>query len=229
VTTNLRIALTILSLGFAVEGASEAYSVVSSGSFRPGTTLVFLVPVLATVAGLVFVWIGRHEWNATHRDRVRQAHVVFALSLLGAVVAAGVLAGLYLDPSLGTPGWAQVAFGAAAASLVFGTFVTYAVLIFHLVGRPSKAVLLASIGWAFLVSVFVGETLGGDLGVILGLVRHRTLATPGFLAPVDTLASYLFVSYFLLLAAYVEAHRAVAQGRPAVGAPAGRAPGSEGR
>ena len=35
VSTNLRISLTILSIGFAVEGGGEVYSLLTAGSFLP--------------------------------------------------------------------------------------------------------------------------------------------------------------------------------------------------
>jgi hypothetical protein len=219
VTTNLRLSLTILSIGFAIEGGSELYSVASKGSFHPSANLLFLVPAVATLLGLLFVWVGRHEWSETHRDRVRQAHMVFGLSILAGVVAAAVVAVLAYVPALGSPLWAEVLFGAAIGFLVLGTFFTYVYLIFHLVARPSQAVLIASIVWAFLVSTFIGEAMAVNLSSILGLVAHRTLTLPTFLAPVDTLASYLFLSYFLLLAAYVEAHRQIARDPTAASVP----------
>ncbi len=220
-TTNIRISLTILSVGFAVEGAGELYSLVSHGSFRPGLSLLFVFPIAMTLAGLLFVWVGQHEWNALHRARVRQAHLVFGLSLLGLVVA-GAVAGVLLQyPALGTPIWARVAFGAAVGSLVLGTFVTYSLLVFHLVPVRSKALLVASQVWALAVAGLVGASVGRDLPAILAIASHRNVTVPGFVAPVDALASYLFVSYFLLLAAYVEAHSAIVRGPPT--APAGEA------
>ena len=211
-TTNIRVSFTILSLGFAVEGAAELYSFVSRGTFRPGVTVLFVLPVAMTLAGLLFVWIGQHEWNALHRARVRQAHLVFGLSLLGALVAGAVGATLLLQPALGTPAWARATFGAAVGSLVLGTFVTYALLVFHLVPTRSKALLVASLAWALLVAGLVGAAVGENLPAVLALASHRSFTVPTFIGPVDSLASYLFVSYFLLLAAYVEAHRTIVRG-----------------
>ncbi len=227
-TTNLRVSLTILSLGFGIEGGAELYSFLSRGAYRPGTGVVFLLPLAVTLAGLLFVWIGQHEWNALHRDRVRRAHLVFGLTLLGALGAGGVLALLLLRPGLGIPLWARVVFGASAGSLVLGTFVTYSVLVFHLVPRPSKAILLASLLWALLVATFVGTALAADLATVLALAAKRSAGIPNFVGPVDSLASYLFVSYFLLLTAYVDAHRTVARGGAPPPSPrsAGPAPGA---
>ena len=221
-TTNLRISLTILTVGFGIEGASELYSLLFPGSFRPGVSFLFLFPVVVTVAGLAFLWVGQHEWNALHRERVRRAHLIFGLSLLGAVVAGAVFAALLYEPALGTPLWSQALFGAAIGSLVLGTFVTYVLLVFHLVARPSRALLLASIGWAFVVAALVGVAMATHLSALLDLAAHRSLSVPSFVTPVDTLTSYLFLAYFLLLAAYVDAHRTILVAR--AGAPPPDAP-----
>ena len=52
--------------------AASVYSFLSKGSFHPGMSLLFAVPIAMTLAGLLFVWVGRHEWNELHRSRVRQ-------------------------------------------------------------------------------------------------------------------------------------------------------------
>lgn len=213
-TTNLRISLTILAIGFAIEGGGEAYSLATAGAFLPGTSLLFLLPALVTLLGLMFLLIGRHEWDELHRTRVRQANVIFGLSLLGGFVALIELALLVVYPGVGTPLWAEVLFGTAVGSFVLGTFVTYAQLVFHLVSRPSKAALIASILWALIVSIYVAHALAADLPTILGLIGAHSFSVGVLIAPVDYLASYLFISYFLLLAAYLDAHVTVARGPP---------------
>lgn len=213
-TTNLRISLTILSLGFAIEGAGEAYSLLSSGALLPGTSVVFLLSAAVSFLGILFLFLGRHEWNELHRSRAARTNRIFLLSLLGGFIAGAEVALLSLYPSIGTPPWAEVLFGAALGSLVLGTFVTYAYLVFHLVHRPSKAVLLASAVWALVVSAYIGHVLAGDLPSILSAVSSRSLSISSFVGPVDYLASYLFISYFLLFAAYLDAHKVVAGGPP---------------
>ena len=213
-TTNLRISLTILSVGFAIEGAGEAYSLVSSGALLPGTSIVFLLSTVVTLLGLLFLFLGRHEWNELHRSRAARTNQIFALSLLGGVIAGAEVVLLAAYPSVGSPVWAELLFGASLGSLVLGTFVTYAYLVFHIVRPPSKAVLIASAIWALVVSAYVGRILAGDLPAILAAVANRSLTVEGLVAPVDYLASYLFVSYFLLFAAYLDAHVVVARGPP---------------
>jgi hypothetical protein len=214
-TNNLRISLTILSLGFIIEGTGEAYSLVTSGAFLPGTSLVFLASTLVTLLGLLFLFLGRHEWNEMHRARARRTNMIFGLSLLGGFIAATEVAALALYPPFGIPWWAPILFGAALGSLILGTFVTYAYLVFHLVRAPSRAVLVASALWALIVSVYIARVLAGDLPAILAAIAARSLSVDHLLSPVDYLASYLFVSYFLLFAAYLDAHSMVAKGPPA--------------
>lgn len=230
-TRNLRIALTVLSIGFALEGIEELYSFLTSGTPVPGASLLFILPLILAVLGLVFVWVGRDEWNDVHRVRARTAGHVFTLSILGGFVAAGVVALLIAVPSIGTPPWAQGLFGAAFGSLVFGTFVVYAYLVFHLVTTWARVAVVLALVWAFVVSVAVSAVLASNLTTILVLINNRTVEIPAFVAPVDLLISYLFVSYFLLLTAYIEAHVAVARGMVTVssqpGVPVIRNPASK--
>jgi hypothetical protein len=224
VTTNLRISLTILSLGFGIEGGGEAYSLLSSGAFLPGTSLVFLASTVVTLLGLLFLFLGRHEWNEIHRSRAARTNQIFAASIAGGVIAAVEVGVLAYYPSIGTPLWAEALFGGCLAFFVLGTFVTYAYLVFHLVRTPSRIVLVASSLWALVVSAYIGRVLAGDLPVILAAIGARSLTVEGLLSPVDYLASYLFVSYFLLFAAYLDAHTVVARGLPAKRAPRASAP-----
>jgi hypothetical protein len=214
-STNLRISLTILSVGFAVEGGGEAYSLLTAGSFLPGTSLLFLLPAVVTLLGLLFILIGRHEWDELHRARVRRANLIFGLSLLAGFVAGIEVTLLAAYPGIGAPLWAEVVFGAAVGSFLLGTFVTYAQLVFHLVTRPSKVALVASIAWALIMSIFIAQTLAADLPSILGLIGAHSFSFEYLISPVDYLASFLFISYFLLLGAYVDAHVTVARRRAA--------------
>ena len=209
---NLRISLTILSVGFAFEGGGEVYTRYVGGATAPSVNLLYVLPVVLSLVGLLFVWVGREEWNELHRVRVSMASRVFAVSLLGGLVAAVDLGVLVADPALGTPPWAAALFGAAIGSLVFGTFVTYAYLVFHLTSNPGRTAVLVALAWAFVISVAVAVAIAAAMSTILSIVVHQTLSVPAFVAPVDYLVSYLFISYFLLLAAYIEAHVAVARG-----------------
>jgi hypothetical protein len=212
-STNLRISLTVLSAGFAVEGAGEVYSLLTAGAFLPGTSLLFLVPAIVTLVGILFLLIGRHEWDELHRARAHRAALIFGLSVLSGLIAAVVVAFLSAYPAFGVPLWAELVFGAAVGAFLLGTFVTYAQLVFHLVSAPSKVALVASSLWALVVSAFIAQTLAADLPSILALIAAHSFSIDFLISPVDYLASFLFVSYFLLLGAYVDAHLTVARRR----------------
>ena len=94
-----------------------------------------------TLLGMLFILIGRHEWDENHRARVRRANQIFGLSLMAGFVTGIEVTLLAVYAGIGAPLWAEVVFGAAVGSFVLGTFVTYAQLIFHLVTRPSKGAL----------------------------------------------------------------------------------------
>ncbi len=223
-TRNLRISLAILSIGFAVEGAGELYTKLGGGTGTPSANVLTVLPLLFTAVGLLFVWIGREEWSEVHRDHVRAAHRVFAATLLGGVVAAAVLGLLVAVPSLGTPTWAVALFGAAVGSLVFGTFVTYAYIVVHLTSNPGRVAVGLALAWAFAISALVAVQIAGAVPTILADISARRVGLPTFVTPVEALYSYLFLSYFLLLAAYLIAHGRVAQGPPAAGRPAPSVP-----
>jgi hypothetical protein len=210
-TGSLRVSLTILSIGFAVEGAGEVYSLLTAGAFLPGTSLLFLLPAALTCVGLSFLLVGLHEWDEVHRARVRRSNLIFGLSVFAGFVAAIEVGLLAAYPSVGVPWWAELVFGVAAGAFLLGTFVTYAHLVFHLVSRPSQVVLVASTCWALAVSAFIGEALAADLPSILGSIGARSFSIDYLVSPIDYLASFLFVSYFLLLGAYVDAHITVAR------------------
>jgi hypothetical protein len=212
---NIRVSLSILTVGFAVEGAGGAYSVLGGRSLVPMTSFLLLLPVTMTLVGLLFLAIGRHEWGEVHEARVHRSNVIFGLSLLAGVVAATEAGALAAYPSFGIPLWAVLLFGAATGSFLLGTFVTYAHLVFHMVTTPSKVALVASAVWALAISTFIGETLAADLPSIVGLIEARSFALEGLASPVGYLASFLFVSYFLLLGAYVDAHLTVTRRQPA--------------
>ncbi len=214
-TANLRVSLTIPSIGFAVEGGGELYSLLTAGAFLPGTSLLFLVPAAVTLLGLLFLLIGRNEWDERHRARLRRANQIFGLSLLSGFIAGLEVGLLVAYPSIGSPLWAQVLFGVSAGGFLLGTFVTYAQFIFHLVTPASKVVLVVASLWALGVSAFVAQTLASDLPSLLNSIEAHSFSMESLIPPVDYLASFLFLSYFLLLAAYVDAHITVVRRRAA--------------
>ncbi|HZY70457.1 MAG TPA: hypothetical protein VFF67_05710 [Thermoplasmata archaeon] len=218
-TVNLRLSLAIFSLGFAIEGAGALYSFATHSSQLPGGTLLLFVSPAFTVLGLLFLFIGRHEWSELHRRRVRHAHGAFGLVVLLLILAAAPVAyfGLVAPPG-DTPPWAAFLFGGAVAGFLFFSYVTYALVVFHLVGGGGKAAVGLAVLWSAVIGAEVGAVLAGQFGTFLLAVRARSLSVAGVAAPVSFELSLLFGAYFLFLAAFLDAHRRVAGSQP-TGAP----------
>lgn len=218
-TVNLRLSLAIFSIGFAIEGAGASYSLLTHSSQLPGGgTLLFVSPAF-TVLGLLFLFIGRHEWSELHRRRVRHAHATFGLVVLFLAVAAAPIAYFgEVAPAGDTPAWAPALFGAAIAGFLLFTYVTYALVVFHLVGGGGKVAVGLAVVWSAVIGFEVGALLSGQFGTFVLAVRNRSLSAAGIAAPVSFELSLLFGAYFLFLAAFLDAHRRVA-GSQMTGAP----------
>jgi uncharacterized membrane protein YidH (DUF202 family) len=89
--SKLRLTLAILSLGFAIEGAIEAYTYLSRSYRLPYAASFFILGPLITLAGILVLWLGRHEWNDLLSRRFRHAHWAFGFSLLALIGAVALL------------------------------------------------------------------------------------------------------------------------------------------
>jgi hypothetical protein len=212
----LRIALTVLSIGFGLEGFGELYEFLTPGARLPAGNTLYVFPLLLALSGLAFVWVGRDEWTEVHRAQARIAADVFAASVLGGFVAVGLLAALAEHPSAETSLWAEAAFGGAIGSVVFGTLVTYSYLLYSLGSKLSRWAIRFALTWALLVSADLGVLFGANLPTVVAEISQRSLGVPAFLGTASYLFSLLFVSFFLLFAVSVEAHVAVVRGRVVV-------------
>ena len=211
-TVNLRLSLTVFKVGFAAESAGGFVALLSGATKLPfNGVLLLLNPAFAAV-GILFLWIGRHEWNELHRARVGHANLAFAVSLVATVLAAapiGILS-LYGNPS--PPSWLGIEFGAAIA-LVFGvTFVTYALVAAHLVGRMGEIAMGVGLGWAVLLSGLIGVALAPDLQPIVHSVTARSPAVGAIFQPITLLDALLAFSYLAFFLAFADAHYRVAKG-----------------
>jgi uncharacterized membrane protein YidH (DUF202 family) len=206
---RLRVALAVLSIGFAFEGAGELYTFLTPGAASPGETALFLVPAILALLGVILMWAGRDGWSGVHGARAAAASQVFGASVLCGVIAAGLVVGLTLLPAMGVPWWAPVVFGGALGGLVLGTAVTYGYLLYDLVSRPMRAALLAAIAWTLVVSIALALLLAANLGAVLAVVVAGQPTVPSFVGSIDGLLSYLFGPFFLLLAASLDAQISV--------------------
>jgi len=212
--SKLRLTLAILSLGFAIEGTIEAYTYLSRSYRLPYAALIFVLGPFVTLAGILVLWMGRREWNDLLSRRFRHAHRTFGLSLLALIVALALLV-WYSYSSTAPISWrASWGFGAAVTASVLLTFATYVLIALHLTGMVGKALLLLALGWASVVSFWIGQALAQDFGAIVLVLQTRTLADESLSASIAGVESYLALTYALLLIAYVDAFRRVPAGFP---------------
>ena len=162
--------------------------------------------------GILFLWVGRHEWNETHRTRVGHANLAFLLSLVAIALAAIPIAYLTATGASDSSGWWGVEFGVAVA-VVFGvTFVTYALVAAHLVGRSGEIAMGLGLGWAVVVSGLIGAALAPNLHPIVSAITTRSAAITATTHPITLLDSLLAFSYLAFFFAFVDAHYRVAKG-----------------
>jgi hypothetical protein len=211
-TVNVRLSLTVFMVGFAAESGSGFVALASGSSQLPFHGILILLSPAFTVLGLLFLWIGRHEWNELHRTRVGHANLAFAISLLATGLAAGPVVYLTLQGGGSPPGWLAFEFGAAIAVVFSITFVTYALVAAHLVGRSGEIAMGLGLAWAALISILIGLALSPKLATIAGEVTHRSISIGPILDPITLLDALLAFSYLAFLFAFADAHYRVARG-----------------
>jgi len=211
-TVNLRLSLTVFKVGFAAESAGGFVALLSGSSKLPfDGLLVLLNPVFAAI-GILFLWIGRHEWNELHRTRVGHANVAFAASLVATALAAAPIGILSLYGNPNPPSWLGIEFGAAIALVFAVTFVTYVLVAAHLVGRMGEIAMGIGLGWAVLLSALIGVALAPDLQPIVQSVVTRNPAVGVIFQPITLLDALLAFSYLAFFVAFADAHYRVAKG-----------------
>lgn len=87
------------------------------------------------------------------------------------------------------------------------TFATYVLLALHLTARVGKALLLLALGWAAIVSFWIGQAFAQEFGLIVQVLQTRILTGASLNAPAAGFESYLAVTYALFVIAYLDAFR----------------------
>jgi len=209
---NLRLSLTIFTIGFAIEAGVDVYHLVTGSPKLVAGGTLFFVGVIATVLGLIFLTLGRHEWNELHRARVHHAHLTFLVVVLLGAAAAGPLAFYAYMPSLSIPSWLAYEVGAAIGASLFFTFILYALIVYHLLGSAGRAILAMALVAAIPVVGFIGYYIAGDIPSYLATVRSSPTKLAALVEPVVSYLSYMFLAYALFAVAFIDAHRRVARG-----------------
>jgi uncharacterized membrane protein YidH (DUF202 family) len=211
-TTNLRLSLTVFKVGFAVESASGFAALGSNAAELPYHGALELLSPLFTLFGILFLWIGRHEWNELHRARVGHANLAFALSIIATGLAAAPIAFLTAEGDPTPPGWLTFEFGISVALVFAITFVTYALVASHLVGPIGKVAIAAGLAWAVLLSAAIGLALAPQLHPIVDTVVVLSPAIDSITRPITLLEALLAFSYLAFFVAFADAHYRVVRG-----------------
>lgn len=211
---NLRLSLSIFTVGFLIEAGVNAYDVLTGSSTGRTGEILFVVGALATIIGVTFLTIGRHEWNELHKQRVHHAHLTFVLTILLALAAAGPVAYYAYMTSIAIPSWLAYEVGAAVAGSLFFSFVLYAIIVHHLLGTTGRVILGLALIAAIPVVGIVGYHIAGDLPVYLTTVRSSPAKLVALVEPLSAYLSYMFLAYGLFAIAFLDAHRRVAKGLP---------------
>ena len=222
-TVNLRISLTVFKIGFAAESAGGFVALLSGSSKLAFNGWLLLLNPAFTALGVLFLWIGRHEWNELHRTRVGHTNLAFAVSIIATLLAAAPIGVLTLYGNTNPPGWVSLEFGAAVAVVFAVTFVTYALVAAHLVGRLGEVAMGLGLGWAVLLSALIGLALAPDVHSIVVSVAARNPAVASIFQPITLLDALLAFSYLAFLVAFADAHYRVARGVTSDGTPLSRA------
>ena len=209
---RLRTSLAIFQLGFALESIGGFVVLSGAATMLPFHGLVFLLSPAFSALGIVWLWIGRHEWNELHVRRVGHASLAFQSSLLAAGLAIGVVLLLAATGPTDPPYWTRLLFGAAVAAVLALTFLTYVLVASHLVGRWGGLAMALGVGWALLLSGLIGLALVPELPPIVRSVVLKSPAVAPVLQPLTALAALFAFSYLAFFLAFTDAHWRVVQG-----------------
>lgn len=211
-TVNLRLSLTVFKLGFAVESAGGFVALASGSGQLPFHGALLLLTPLFSAFGILFLWVGRREWNELHRTRVGHTNLAFSVSLIAIALAAAPVAILAAYGGPTPPGWLPVEFGVAVALVFAVTFVTYALVASHLVGPVGRIAMALGLGWAILISAAIGLALAPQLGPLVQTVVARSTNLGPITQPIFLLDALLALSYLAFFVAFADAHYRVVKG-----------------
>ena len=149
----------------------------------------------------------------------RHAHRTFGLSLVALLVGGATLVWSSYGSAAPISWWVSWVFGAALMASLFLTFATYVLLALHLTAWVGKALLILALGWAAVVSFWMGQVLAQDFGTIIQDFQTRTLADGSLNASVAGFGSYFALTYALFIIAYLDAYRRVPKVSPKAASP----------
>ena len=84
---KLRLTLSVLLFGFAVNATIESYNYINHRYPLPFASSVFVIGPFVTLTGLLILWIGRSEWDDHFSRRFRLAERTFVLNIAAIMLA----------------------------------------------------------------------------------------------------------------------------------------------
>ena len=203
---KIRLTLVILLLGFVIDGTVELYNYINHSYPLPFASSVFVIGPFVTLTGLVILWIGRSEWDEHLSRRFRLAERVFALNIAAIMLAVVIVFWYGTRPATLIPSWAEWGFGAAIVAAIGLNFVIYVLVAFDLTEVFGKALLIIALGWASIVTMWLGQALAKELGTIVLAIQDRTFDFKPVSASISGIESYFALAYFMLVIAYLDAY-----------------------
>jgi hypothetical protein len=208
-------ALSVLIVGFAVEGTTEAYQFLVRGSLVSGP-LEYYATLTTTILGFYLMFLGLREWHAFHPKPLPKGSVpgklprpYFGLALtIGAVgMTAALNLALGSGPTGGAPFWVAWPVGGVVV-LAFGRFFFGLREEAQLLGSASgNALGWAAFAWSLGVATFAGLVVGDSTFQLLTELATNWVALIASLGPVVVAMSPLFVTYALMIGAYWSTRR----------------------
>ncbi len=147
-----------------------------------------------------------------HRTRIGHANLAFAVSLVATALAGAPIAYLTVVGGPSPPTWLGIEFGVSVALVFAVTFVTYALVAAHLVGRLGEIAMGLGLGWAVFISAAIGLVLSPQLDPIVQTITNRSVSLGPIVDPITLLDALLGFSYLAFFVAFADAHYRVAQG-----------------
>jgi hypothetical protein len=204
-------AVSVLIVGFAVEGATEVYQFLARGNLVQGP-LEYYVTLATTILGFYLMFVGLREWHVFHPKPKPRRPVPgqrrwpwVGLSLWLGGTAATALASLVLGGTEATPYWIAWPVGGIVV-LAFGNF--FLGLRREAQRRGSSwgnSLGWASFAWSLGVATIAGLVLGDRILQLLAEFVTNWVALIASIGPVVVAMSPLFVTYALMIGAFLPA------------------------
>jgi hypothetical protein len=207
---SARHALWVLILGFAVEGATEAYQFLERGNLAQGP-VEYYTTLATTIFGFYLMFLGFREWHAFYPKPDRRSAVRptgWRRWLVLILWASGTAMTAVLSFLLGGGGFPDAPFWVAwpiggLVVLAFGRFFFSLRLLAEPLGTwPGNALGWVAFVWSLGVATVAGLVTGDRVIVLLTEFVSNWVALIASAAPIVVAMSPLFVTYGLMIGAF---------------------------